>query len=253
MDLSAAIDCFTLGYAAGRSQTHPCLVRRVAPLWVVEDAPRKNPKLYRKREFVVLADAAPDRVVKLIASVGPGRYALCVIHPGPGRDAEVEDAYKSRGYRYMTHEKFFVRALPPVPRVADTGRIAVKRITDLDDAQRVNKAARCRQIPDEQFDAEDPDAVLFAALEHPASKCTPVGWVGSVRTDPTTAWVQNLHVLASHRRRGLGRALMKRMLQHDARRGITHSVLLASAAGALLYPQVGYEQLGTLQLFTPRR
>lgn len=43
------------------------------------------------------------------------------------------------------------------------------------------------------------------------------------------------------------------MLQDDHATGSTQAVLLASHTGAKLYPVVGYEQIGTLLLFTPRR
>ena len=56
-------------------------------------------------------------------------------------------------------------------------------------------------------------------------------------------------------RRTLGTRVdrLSRMLEEDARYGATHSALLASRAGALLYPHLGYEQHGLLLLFfSPR-
>ena len=55
------------------------------------------------------------------------------------------------------------------------------------------------------------------------------------------------------RRRGIGKSLLLRMLRDDRAAGATLSVLLASHAGALLYPTVGYQEIGKLLLFTPRR
>jgi predicted acetyltransferase len=57
----------------------------------------------------------------------------------------------------------------------------------------------------------------------------------------------------SHRRRGIGQALLGRMLRDDRSRGSKASVLTASHTGALLYPRVGYERIGTLFMFAPRR
>jgi predicted acetyltransferase len=62
-----------------------------------------------------------------------------------------------------------------------------------------------------------------------------------------------MYVNASHRRRGIGRALLSRMLRDDRARGSKCSVLTASRTGALLYPHVGYERIGTLYMFAPRR
>jgi hypothetical protein len=43
------------------------------------------------------------------------------------------------------------------------------------------------------------------------------------------------------------------MLTDDKVAGARANVLLASHSGALLYPTVGYQQLGTLYLYTPPR
>lgn len=61
------------------------------------------------------------------------------------------------------------------------------------------------------------------------------------------------HVCPSHRRRGIGQALLSKMLRDDRARGSRCSVLTASHTGALLYPSVGYEQIGMLFMFAPRK
>jgi predicted acetyltransferase len=61
-----------------------------------------------------------------------------------------------------------------------------------------------------------------------------------------------MYVEATHRRRGIGQALLCHMLRDDRTRGSKCSVLTASHAGALLYPRVGYERIGTLFMFAPR-
>jgi hypothetical protein len=43
------------------------------------------------------------------------------------------------------------------------------------------------------------------------------------------------------------------MLRDDRARGSKRSVLTASHTGALLYPRVGYERIGTLFMFAPKR
>ena len=66
-------------------------------------------------------------------------------------------------------------------------------------------------------------------------------------------WCANLYVKPDYRRRGIGRALMCQMLRDDLRHGSQLAVLAASHTGALLYPIVGYEQIGTLLSYTPSR
>jgi hypothetical protein len=47
--------------------------------------------------------------------------------------------------------------------------------------------------------------------------------------------------------------MLCRMLRDDRARGAQRSVLLASHAGALLYPRVGYEQVGLMFILAPKR
>ncbi len=79
-----------------------------------------------------------------------------------------------------------------------------------------------------------------------------VGRVRSVDAVGAT-WCADMYVDPSHRRRGIGQALLGRMLRDDRARGSKTSVLTASHTGALLYPRAGYERIGTLFMFAPRR
>ncbi|MEM7626749.1 MAG: GNAT family N-acetyltransferase [Planctomycetota bacterium] len=245
MELKQAVKVFAHGFAATRSRTHPCLARRVGPLWYLHDAPRKNPTKMRGAEFIACG-SRPPTVMRHIRATAAPRWALCVIHPGPGRDASIESAYKSAGLRYVSHEPVFV-AEPTVVLHATRGPCAVRRATSADEAKRVAKAAGARQLLESEVDDDAARPRLFAAFEGEE----PIGWVTSVRVGATHAWVQNLYVIRERRGRGIGRALMTTMLHDDAERGVTHSVLTASSAGARLYPKVGYHQVGTLLFFRP--
>jgi len=66
-------------------------------------------------------------------------------------------------------------------------------------------------------------------------------------------WCADMYVQPSRRRRGIGQALLSKMLRDDRARGAKCSVLTASHTGALLYPRAGYERIGTLFMFAPRR
>src|SRR5439155_15192313 len=68
-----------------------------------------------------------------------------------------------------------------------------------------------------------------------------------------STWCSNMYVRPSHRRRGIGSALLTRMLRDDRARGFKKSVLLSSHTGALVYPRVGYEQIGLLLIFAPKK
>ena len=79
-----------------------------------------------------------------------------------------------------------------------------------------------------------------------------VGRVRSVDAVEAT-WCADMYVQPSHRRRGIGQALLSKMLRDERARGSKCSVLTASHTGALLYPRVGYERIGTLFMFAPKR
>ena len=79
-----------------------------------------------------------------------------------------------------------------------------------------------------------------------------VGWVRSITVENAT-WCTDMYVNPAFRRRGIARAMLSRMFSDDRAGGAQTAVLLASHAGARLYPVVGYEQIGTLSLFTPKK
>lgn len=75
-------------------------------------------------------------------------------------------------------------------------------------------------------------------------------WVRSIGVGDAT-WCSNIYVKPEFRRRGIARALLSQMLHDDRSAGAQQAVLLASHTGAKLYPVVGYEQIGTLLVYTP--
>ncbi len=62
-----------------------------------------------------------------------------------------------------------------------------------------------------------------------------------------------MFVLPQHRRRGIATALLAQLLRDDRAGGAPQAVLTASHAGAKLYLTLGYQQIGTLLLFNPRK
>jgi predicted N-acetyltransferase YhbS len=114
-------------------------------------------------------------------------------------------------------------------------------------AARLGKVTRSRPIPDVLL-GDDAPFRQYVALDGNEI----VGRVRSVDAAGAT-WCADMHVGVHARRRGIGRALLSRMLRDDRARGSQCSVLTASHTGALLYPRVGYERIGTLLIFAPPR
>jgi GNAT superfamily N-acetyltransferase len=239
-----AIEVFVRGHSSGKSRTFPYEASRVGPLWVMRDAPRKNPRDYRKEEWI--AHGVDARQVDTLARKhARGRFFACALLAEGEPDESTRSGYTALGYRLLATEGFFVHPLARVPRPSPA--ITIERVRTPELAARLGKITRTRPIATELLgdDASFRQYVALAGKEI-------VGRVRSVDAVGAT-WCADMYVDPSHRRRGIGRALLGRMLRDDRSRGSKASVLTASHTGALLYPRVGYERIGTLFMFAPKR
>jgi GNAT superfamily N-acetyltransferase len=243
-EIEFAIEVFVRGHSAGRSRTFPYEASRVGPLWVMRDAPRKNPRDYRKEEWI--ADGMDAREVDAIAREHTrGRFFVCAMIGEAEPDEPTRAAYKALGYRLLATEGFFVQRLKRVPKPPSP--VSIERVRTPELAARLGKITRTRPIASDLL-AQDAPFRQYVALDGEEI----VGRVRSVDAVGAT-WCADMYVSPSHRRRGIGRALLCRMLRDDRTRGSKSSVLTASHTGALLYPRVGYERIGTLLMFVPKR
>lgn len=251
MDIDRAVEVFVRGFSFTRSFTHPYVPERVGPLWVVRDAPRRTIADYRNEEWIARG-VPPADVDRLARKHRYGRYAICAIVPTGEPDAPVRAAYKELGYRLKTTEPLMAHALRRVPRFDPPAGVAIERVRTQALADRLAKAARSRQVLPEHLaaaGANDGGAPLRQYVALAGGEI--VGWVRSIDTAGGT-WCSNMHVVPTFRRRGVGRAMLCRLLRDDRAAGSTGAVLTASHAGALLYPLVGYEQTGMLLAYTPK-
>ena len=243
-DIAQALEVFVRGFCTDKSRTHPYEHFRVGKIWVMRDAPRKNPRDYRKEEWVAYSVDAKD--IDAAARKGTrGRFFVCAIRAMNEPEEPLKESYKELGYRLLSTEPLFVHRLKKVPRAANS--VAIERVTTPQMAARFGKSSRTRPIPADKL-VEDAPFRQFVALD--GDKI--VGSVRSVNAGDST-WCSSMFVFPAYRRRGIGSALLCHMLRDDRRRGFKRSVLLSSHAGALLYPLVGYEQIGLLYIFAPRR
>jgi GNAT superfamily N-acetyltransferase len=242
--IESAIEAFLAGVAFTRCFTYPYIGERIGPLWVMRDAPRKQAKEYRREEWVAYQRDVAD-VDRIIKQHTRGRYCICAIRTIDQPDAPIRAAYKSAGYRLGSTEAIMVHALQRIPRVPEP--FPVQRITNQEMADVLHKTIGRRQVLEDHFAIDSP-LRQYAVFD--AGK--PIGWARSIVTGNST-WVSNVHVIPSHRRRGIGRSILARMLRDDRKHGSRQSVLTASHTGAMLYPTVGYELIGQLLLYTPKR
>jgi GNAT superfamily N-acetyltransferase len=238
------MEAFGKGFSYVRSFAHPYECVFVGPLMVLRDGPGKkqDPRL----EEIVVQGIPPRQADRLIREYGPSRFAVSALETVEADHDAIKDEYKQMGYRLRGREPMFVRdLLDPIPEATE----CVVRVQDPELALKLNRAVGSRQMLPEHLDVDDGPLRQYVALENGH----PVGWVRSVEAGEGMRWVSNLYVEAEHRRKGLASALMNAMLADDRRLGVRYSVLLASNAGSRLYPKLGYEQIGLLQLFTPPR
>jgi GNAT superfamily N-acetyltransferase len=238
-----AIEVFVRGHSAGRSRTFPYEVSRVGPLWLMRDAPRKNPRNYRKEEWIA-HDVDPGEVDAIARQHTRGRFFVCVIIAKDDPGEPTRTAYKALGYRLLATEGVFVQRMKRIPRPRSP--VSIERVRTPDLAAQLGKITRTRPISHNLLGNDAPFR-QYVALDRDEI----VGRVRSVDAVGAT-WCADMYVNPSHRRRGIGQAMLSRMLRDDRTRGSKCSVLTASHTGALLYPRVGYERIGTLFMFAPR-
>jgi GNAT superfamily N-acetyltransferase len=243
-DIHFAVEVFARGFCFTRSFTHPYLAERVGPFWVMRDAPRRRPHDYRREEWIA-AGVAPQEMDRIARKHTRGRFAICAIVGANEPDEPLRAGFKALGYRLGTTEAFMIHRLRRIPRGQAPARI--ERVRTQAMADRLAKAADARQVLPEHL-SDDSPLRQYVALDDDE----PVGWVRSIVVGDAT-WCSNMYVKPAFRRRGIARAMLCRMLRDDRTHGAKTAILLASHAGAKLYPVVGYEQIGTLLLFMPPR
>ncbi|WP_250888834.1 GNAT family N-acetyltransferase [Mesorhizobium sp. dw_380] len=242
--MESAIEVFVYGYSTDRSRTFPYEASRVGPLWLMRDAVRKNPRNYRSEEWVV-HDVAPQEADAIARQHARSGFAISVMMANEEPDGPTRTAYKDLGYRLLRTEGFFLQRLRQIPNPPAV--VSIERVQTVERAAQLGKIMRKRPIAADLLGDGAPFRQYVAVDGNDI-----VGRVRSVNAAGAT-WCAAMYVEPSHRRRGIGQALMSKMLHDDRARGARCSVLAATHAGALLYPRMGYERIGTLLIFQPKK
>src|SRR5262249_49849579 len=217
-DFQRGIFVFVRGFAFTRSYTHPYLVDTLTDqVFVLRDAPRRGGD-YPSVE-VVASGIDPVELVQMAKEQVQGRFRLCYLLPSGESETIKRAAFKASGYRLMTTEELFIHRLtgmesapPPFPIV---------RVTSEEDAARLNKANGKRLILPEPLQENPAPIRQYIAVDGEK----PVGWVASVVVGHST-WCSTMYVAPEHRRKGIARSLLMRMLRDDRENGATANYLL---------------------------
>lgn len=243
-EIESAIEVFVHGYSAGRSRTFPYEASRVGPLWLMRDAERSNPRDYRSEEWVV-HDVVPEAADAIVREHARSSFAISVMVANEDADGPVRAAYKALGYRLLRTEGFFLQRLRRIPDPPAV--VSIERVRTAERAAQLGKITRRRPMTDDQL-GDDAPFRQYVAVDGDDI----VGRVQSVDAVGAT-WCANMFVEPSHRRRGIGQALLSKMLRDDRAHRSRCSVLAATHDGAFLYPRMGYERIGTLLIFAPKK
>ncbi len=225
-----AINVFVHGFCFTRSGTHPYLAEQVGPLWVMRDASRRSGS-YRNEEWVAYGLPA-EEIDRTVREHARNRYAISAICGLDDPQEPLRAGFKVLGYRLAQIPTFDAPA-------------AIERVQTAEQAAHLSRANRARPVPPEYFLPHSPLRQYMASTGDEV-----VGWVRSIQVENAT-WCADMFVLPPFRRRGIARAMLGRMLIDDRSDGSLLAVMLASHAGAMLYPAAGYEQIGMLLLFHP--
>src|SRR5262245_1519425 len=109
-EIAFAIEVFVRGHSAGRSRTFPYEVSRVGQLWLMRDAPRKNPRDYRKEEWIA-HDVEPGEVDATVRRHTRGHFFVCAMIADGASEEPTRVGYKRLGYGLLSTEGFFVHRL----------------------------------------------------------------------------------------------------------------------------------------------
>ncbi|MEX1017167.1 MAG: GNAT family N-acetyltransferase [Phycisphaeraceae bacterium] len=239
--INHALNVFVQGFAFTRSFTHPYVPEHVEGLWALRDAPRRSGTCRSEEWFA--HGMPPAEVDRIVRAHHRGRFAICAVLPVNEPDANLRAGYKALGYRLRTTEPIMVHPLRRIPRCSSPATI--ERVITPALAQRLAQAAKARQVLPEHLTVKNPPLRQYVATMDGEL----VGWVRSIVVGDG-AWCSNMYVVPRHRRQGIARALLARMLRDDRAAGATTAVLSASHAGAKLYTTLGYRQLATLYMWS---
>ena len=100
---------------------------------------------------------------------------------------------------------------------------------------------------EEHYDADGLDALIKGSFAFAIAVDAPTGLaigMGRALSDGVSdAWLQDIVVLDAYRKRGVGRAIIKKLLEHCQAKGLTWIGLVAEPGSKEFYKPLGFETL----------
>jgi GNAT superfamily N-acetyltransferase len=249
LTIPQTIDVLCAAWAINNNITAPSEVVRFGPLWIVRDANAKPGKA-RAEEIIAWGVSPTDTMRAVKDYAPPDKYLLePLIKLDDDIDA-INGEYKSLGYKAMSTETLFV--CPLRDRKAIPSKWAIHRVANMDEMRRVTTEvlgrARRKLRPQDLTDVRPVMRMYYAQVDGRA-----VAVARSLMPRRGVSWMHGVHTVEAYRRQGIATALINQVLADDAVLGSKHSALLATPAGAKLYPLLGFQSRAVLQLYAPTR
>jgi len=242
-----AISACVTSFCLSRTATYPFGIQRTGHLIVTADnPPRKTGG--RNPEIFVMPGATASNAISQIKDLQLGeRYVLSVMCDMKTDIKELSSDYKSLGFRLRTTEALMVLDLSKP--IQTQNRHEIKPVETPDDAEKLKILTKARVLASEVMTINGGEVRTFYCDVNDEA----VAWCRSIITHPTAAYVSGMFTKPEFRRQGIGTELLAAMTKSDADHGLQYSVLLATHTGEHLYKSFGYERIGTLVMFSPRR
>ena len=192
-------------------------------------------------EFFVRA-CDPALALVAVTNARPvAKHYVTVLDDQPGLVA----AYERGGYRLSHSEDLMACDLGSYVGGDDGQPVMLARTKAEVEWLNANDPQGMHWIPADN--AADPHMAHYAMIVDDL----PVARGRNLHLDEAHGYVSRVYTATAYRRRGLARILMRRLRADDAARGARWSVLTASAMGAGLYAELGYQTLGRIHILEP--
>lgn len=241
MDAAAAFAVFLASFTEVPSRRAVSRRSQAGPLPVVHSDYLWHGERRVTDDFFVHG-VAPDAALAAVAAHRPAPlHYLLVVEDGP----ETLAAYAAGGYRLSFTEYLMARGLEDLP--APDATREVRLIRSDAEAALANALDAEREPWIRPANLVSPDIWHCAVIDGGATAARARAW----RYGPAGSYVTHVFTHPDHRRRGLARAVMLRLLHDAAARGERVSALVASEEGDLLYRSLGYARLVRLLVLEP--
>lgn len=240
MDAAEAFTTFVDALTASRHLSDGSTRTDVGPITFRHWQRHGHGGVTRHDEALARGCAPHDVLTALRARRPEPEHYITVLDDAP----DLRATYEQAGYVCTVTEYLMVLDLARLPDEAPSHAVEIAGPADI-----------------ERLNAHDPEPRAWVwpqTVAHPAVRNYFIWQADRVaarafcwRCDADTSYVSHLFTDPTLRRRGLGRALMLRLLHDDAAQGVRWSVLVSSEDGHPLYRTLGYDTLGRILIFEP--